>query len=156
MTAIALLGMSWFAIGLFLLYKGIFLLVQALTFDFAKNQMLIRQMKGIVHSPEHAAIVLLSIALLVGMIKGRFVLGKTARRTVSRILQTPEPIALKELFSPKYLLLVAFMISLGILMNRSKMSLDIRAIIDVAVGSALIQGGVQYFRSALQLKYIKS
>ena len=156
MRAIALLGISWFGVGLFLLYKGIFLLVHALTFDYMKNQVVIREMKRFVNSSEHAAIMILSFALFLGIIKGRFILGRTARRTVSRILQTPEPISLKEIFPPKYLVLVAFMISLGFFMNRSSLSFDIRGIIDVAVGSALIQGGMQYFRSALQLKYIKS
>ncbi len=150
-SAITTLGVMWFGIGVFLLYKGIFLLMQALVTD---RGVLIPKLKGIASTPDYAVMFLLSVSLLLGMLKGRFVLGKTARKTVSKILQTPEPIAVKEVFSFKYVVIIAFMISLGMTMNRSGLAFDIRGVIDVAVGSALIQGGMQYFRSALQIRSI--
>jgi hypothetical protein len=149
---IILMGVMWFGVGFFLLYKGLFLMMQAITFHDPKNVVLLSLMKKLIPSQENAAILLLSIGLFLGMMKGRFVLTKTAKKTVSKILQIPEPIKLKEIFPVTYLLLIAGMMSLGMLMNICALSFDIRSMVDVAVGSALIQGGVYYLRSAFQLK----
>jgi len=151
-VAIALMGAMWFSIGAFLLYKGIFLLMQACTFYEPKNVILISQMRKFVPSVENAAILILSIGLFLGIMKGRFVLATRARKEVCKLLQIPEPIHIKHVFSIKLLAIMAIMMSLGMAMTVGKLSYDIRAMIDVAVGSALIQGAVQYFRSAVQVR----
>ena len=147
---IALSGFLWFAIGISLLYKGLnFIAIAA----FQTNSLCFK-MKGIFGDTQRAALFLIGIGLLVGFMKGRFVLAKTVRRVVGRISSLPLPIRFKDAYSKSYWILIGSMVALGMTFRFLPIPIDLRGTIDVAIGSALINGAMLYFRAASQYKSI--
>jgi hypothetical protein len=139
---IALSGFLWFFIGTSLLYKGLQLITQA---AFSPDSLCSKwQLFG---SPQQTATCFIAVGLLVGFIKGRFVLAKTVRRVVSRISTLPLPIRLQDAYSRSYWILIASMVALGMSFRFLPIPIDIRGTIDIAIGSALINGAMLYFRS---------
>lgn len=129
---IALSGVTWFVIGTFLLYKGLRLINEAIHQDDLSHR---------------AANAFIGIGLLVGFFKGRFVLVKTVRRVVSRITSLPLPIQFKDAYSPSYWILIASMMALGMIFRFLPIATEIRGTIDIAIGSALINGALLYLRA---------
>lgn len=120
-------GLLWLAIGSRLLYKGLQFLSVA---------------------PKEKATLLLIIGLLIGFFKGRFVLVKSIRKTVLRIVSLPLPIRVSNVYVPSYYILILGMMGLGIALRFLPLSSEIRGMIDVAIGSALLNGALLYFRYA--------
>lgn len=141
---IALSGFVWFFIGAFLLYKGLHLITRA---SFESGSLCDR-MRETFGTPQQAATVFIATGLLIGFFKGRFVLVKTVRRVVSRIASLPLPIRFKDAYSTSYYVLIGSMMALGMVFRFLPIPLDIRGTIDVAIGSALINGALLYFRAA--------
>ncbi len=128
--AIALSGTLWMGIGIMLLTKGLRLLVTA--------------GKG-----EQTTLALVSVALLLGFIKGRFVLAKTVRRVVSRIASLPE-VTFTNVYEKKYLILLSSMVALGVSLKFFPLPPQVLGFVDVVIGSALINGALLYIRSLFQ------
>lgn len=153
-TVIILSGTLWLCIGVFLLTLGINLLVQGTqTENFIQNhypwlESLAPHMGGL----ENAVTVLMAVALLIGYLKGKFVLAKTAQRILTRIHSLQAPIKLAQVFTPKYMALIGSMMLLGMMIKFFGVPSDIRGTIDVAVGSALINGSMFYFRESFTRK----
>jgi hypothetical protein len=125
---IAFSGFLWFAIGGSLLYKGL---------------------KFISLGPsQEMGTMLIALGLAIGFLKGRFVLSKTVARVSSRIASLPLPIRFKDAFSKSYWILIGCMMALGMLFRFLPISVEVRGVIDVAIGSALINGAMLYFRAA--------
>jgi len=85
-------------------------------------------------------------AFLIGYLKGRTVLKKSALRQIQRIEAITTQAKIYHLYSPGFFILVLFMIGLGISMRFLPITLEVRAFIDVAIGTALLQGALHYFR----------
>lgn len=101
---------------------------------------------NIVKGPEQGVMVLVLLALIVGFLKGRTVMAKAARRQVKRILSLQNPTSLKNLYSPAYYILILVMIGFGMILRFLPVTIDVRGAIDCAIGCALINGALQYFR----------
>jgi hypothetical protein len=142
-------GLIWFGIGLYLLQLGLNLLIGI---DAAHSYPLIEWMRSYFGSLESAAVALLALALFIGYFKGRYVLGKTALKGIKRISSFPNPAKISQIYQPKYYLLIGCMICLGISMKFFGVSNDIRGFVDTAVGSALINGALVYFRNTQTAK----
>ena len=126
---ISISGLIWAAAGIMLLYKGLKILS-----DFPD--------KG-------AASWWIAAGLFIGFIKGRFVLAKTVQRISKRILSLPAPIQFADAYPKSYWILICSMMALGIAM---RLVPDVwHGFIDVAVGSALINGAMLYFRTNREL-----
>lgn len=153
-SAIILSGLLWSAIGVMLFYKGVFFLVQAtfyeVGFSGATNLILLPFLSI---SPAKSIMYLLILALSLGIAKGRIIFAKTVRKGVLRIVQLPNPVKLHQVYSLKYIIIIALMMGLGIAMKKLAISEEIRGVIDVAVGAALIQGAYLYFKAAYQLRF---
>ena len=91
---------------------------------------------------------MVAVGLLVGFFKGRFVLSKTVSKMVGRVLSLPLPIRFSQVYHPSYYFLIALMICLGLLLKYLPIPIDLRGMIDVAIGSALVNGALLYFRAA--------
>lgn len=124
-------GAVWFIIGGFLLSMGLYFLVL---------------------QPQKSSMILVSLGLALGFIKGRFILSKTAQKAVKKIQLISEPISFLQVYPPIYLGLIASMMLLGIGLKWLEIAFYIRGVIDVAVGFALINASTIYFRSAYVLK----
>jgi hypothetical protein len=150
-TLIVISGSMWIGIGVFLLQLGLgFLMdaVQSLLLQADEGYPLMSQL-SVLGEVKIAALVLVLLSLITGFFKGRMVLKKTVMRNLLRIKNFPDPTSLLNMYSKGNLFLIVGMMGLGVLMRLSGISSDVRAFIDIAVGSALIQGGVYYLRSAL-------
>ena len=101
---------------------------------------------------EKEALAILSAALLIGFVKGRFMLSKSVKRMKNHLLSCAAQISFKEAYPKGYYFLLGGMFLLGLLMKFMPLPIEWRAFIDVAVGSALIQGAILYVKEALLIK----
>ena len=147
-TWIVISGMIWFMVGIGLMTLGLNFIVFKAQLDAFETTSLIAQLSPIAGGREKAALVLITIGLIIGFIKGRFVLVKTVRRVVERIMSLPAPVKFSQVYSKGYLLLIGGMILLGMSMKWIGLPAEVRGLIDVAIGSALMNGAVAYFRIA--------
>jgi hypothetical protein len=132
-------GAVWMAVGCFLLPLGLKLLV------VSPQGPLLNSLGG----GEQVALLLVALGLCIGYMKGRYVLGKTAAKGIEHIKSLPNPSSIAKIYGPKYLILLGGMVALGISIKYFGVPNDIRGLVDVAVGTALIQGAAVYFRFAL-------
>ena len=128
-TWIAISGIIWFVVGIGLLTLGFNFLLFAGTTEFP----------------------IILIALVIGFLKGRFVLLKTVRRVVERILKLEPPVRFSQVYSKGYLALIGSMVLLGMSMKYLGLNPQIRGLVDIAIGSALLSGAFAYFRIALKV-----
>lgn len=80
-------------------------------------------------------------ALSVGLIKGKFILDKTAGRVIERveILQEPNPFkSVFQMFGAKTIALILAMIGLGVALRIAGVSFEVRGLVYIAVGIALL------------------
>jgi len=137
-------GVTWLGIGGFLLFKGLRLITEAVLIQGS----LCFQLQSISGSPQGGAVVLIVAALIIGFLKGRFVFAKTVQKMVARIASLSVPIRFTAVYTPSYWILIGCMMALGFLFRWLPIPLDLRGFLDVAIGSALINGSFLYFRSA--------
>jgi len=149
---IALSGFLWFFIGASLLYKGLHLITDA---AFQPDSLCDR-MRGVFGTAQQAATLFIALGLFAGFFKSRFVLVKTVQRVVSRIASLPLPIRFKEAYSPSYWILIGSMVALGMTFRFLPIPIDIRGTIDIAIGSALVNGALFYFRAARQYQVVRN
>ena len=76
------------------------------------------------------------IGFAIGWAKGRWVLSKTARRMIGRIPHLPQPIRLRDAVPLSYLALIGVMV--GLSMALRWLPGDLRGVVDLAVGTALL------------------
>lgn len=147
---IVISGLVWFGIGVYLLQLGLNLLLGGVNNpDLSLSQYpLLRTLSPYTGSLESAAIVLVVIALFIGYFKGRYVLGKSAKRGVDRIRSFSNPASLLNIYSWQYYILLGSMVALGISIKYMGLNHDVRGLIDAAIGSALINGAMIYFKLA--------
>lgn len=141
---IAISGFIWLLVGSLLLYKGLVLISDAV---LTPNSFCSR-LQGTFGSPQKAGTVLIALALVVGFLKGRFILSKTVKRVSLRITSLPLPIRFKSVYAPSYWILIGGMMGLGMTMRFLPIPVDVRGFVDVAVGAALMNGAMLYFRTA--------
>ncbi|PWU15453.1 MAG: hypothetical protein C5B45_02560 [Chlamydiae bacterium] len=128
-------GVIWLIIGGFLLSMGLYLLILQPS-----------------SQRQEYAMALVCLGLLLGFIKGCFILSKTAQKAVKKVLLISEPISILQVYPPIYLGLIVSMMLLGIGLKWLEIDSYIRGVIDVAVGFALINTSKVYFQSAYVLK----
>lgn len=92
---------------------------------------------------ESVAAGIIAAALFIGWAKGKFILRKTCQKTLVRLNGLQDPVPFNQVFEKKYLLLIAIMMSLGIMMRFVDPLL--RGAVDVAIGTALIHGSMGFF-----------
>lgn len=150
-TLIVLSGIIWLIVGCALLSLGINILIESTLQDYmaSSSKPIVNFFSTFTANQESAVLILLTICLFIGYMKGRYVLGKSALKGVARILTFPNPTHIKNIYSAKYYILLSGMGLLGILVKL--FPTDIRGAVDVTIGSALINGAIIYFRSAYEL-----
>ncbi|MFN0065051.1 MAG: hypothetical protein ACKVOH_02305 [Chlamydiales bacterium] len=149
-TLILMAGLVWFFVGIFLLSMGIHLIQKMVSHPgllFQKNGFsLVRLLTPVLQNRGNVTTSLIICGLGIGYFKGRYVLGRTVKRQTKRIFSLPEPSHIKNIYSVGLYMLIAGMMSLGILMRFLPITPDTRGWVDVAIGTALITGALQYFR----------
>ncbi|HEX2580012.1 MAG TPA: hypothetical protein VHK67_06405 [Rhabdochlamydiaceae bacterium] len=141
-------GIKWFAIGAMLLTRGLRLITAAAD-QAAIEAPFIKFLQSFASSRHQAALLIVCLGLFVGFIKGRTVLAKTVNRIASRINLHPERLTLKQAYDQRYWIVIVLMMVLGMSFRALSVPFDIRGGVDVAIGSALINGAMLYFRHTL-------
>ena len=101
---------------------------------------------------EHIAIG--SVALTVGLLKGKFILDKTANRVIENTtnLQEPNPFkSIFQMFGGKTIALIASMMGIGVILRAAGVSFEIRGLIYLAVGTGLLWSCRQYWTKSFQV-----
>lgn len=143
-------GCLWMGIGVFLLRKGLhFLNAARLDPDSISVSL-----QGVLGSADQMSTLILVFGLLVGFLKSRFVFSKTVARVVHRIQSLPLPIRFSQVYTPAYWMIIGSMMMLGMVFRFLPIPIDLRGFIDVAIGSALMHGGIMYFRKAREMKIV--
>lgn len=145
---IVISGVMWFVVGIGLLTLGMNFIVVIGQSPVQDGNSVMALLSSFAGGQEQASLALITIGLVVGFIKGRFVLAKTTKRVVSRIIALKDPIAFSQVYSKGYLFLIGGMVLLGMSMKWINLPLELRGFVDVAVGSALMNGASAYFRAA--------
>ena len=95
---------------------------------------------------EHIAIG--SAALSIGLLKGKFVLDKTASRVIENTINLQEANPFKsiyQMFGGKTIALIASMMGIGVILRAAGVSFEIRGLIYLAVGTGLLWSCRQYW-----------
>lgn len=147
-TLSILAGSIWLLAGANLLFLGTrFLLQSAQPAVIATSNLpILNAIMGWVPQVEFAIPILAFIAAGIGVLKGSTILRKAARREVKRITLLPHPVSITQLYSRRGVILLAVMVCLGISLRFMNVPLDVRGVIDVAVGVGLILGSLSYLR----------
>ena len=151
-------GLVWLMIGAFLLNLGLGLITKGFTsslFSFEGYSPFFVWMAGCMNGFENAALLVIMTALVVGYLKGRFVLNKVALESGSRIAALENPTTLSSLYTKKNLIVIASMILLGVLFRLLGVPHDLRGFFVTAVGTALLQGSLTFFQLARKLNTSK-
>jgi hypothetical protein len=154
-TLVIISGLVWLAVGCFLLPLGLKLLVASAAASILGDTApypLLASFSSYVGGAHTAAMLLIALGLIVGQLKGRKVLSKSIHRSVKRIKNFPNPTSITNLYGFGYLILFASMVLLGMSIRYFGVPSDIRGLIDVAIGAALIQGSILYFREAQAIR----
>ncbi len=102
--------------------------------------------------PQHLAIG--GLALTVGLLKGKFVLDKTAARVIDRTASLNESNPFKsvfQMFGGKTIALIVSMMGIGVILRAAGVSFEIRGLIYLAVGTALLWSCREYWKSSFQI-----
>jgi hypothetical protein len=156
---VAFSGVLWMLVGLSLLSLGLHLLSDAAEMPWSaieESYPVLRSIGPVLGGHAAASVLLICGGLAIGYLKCRFVLAKTVRRVVTRIVKQPEPMAFGSAYSKGYIFLILGMMGLGMSIKYLGGPSDIRGLVDTAVGSALINGALLYFRNATALPAVQS
>ena len=94
-----------------------------------------------------------TIALAVGLVKGKFLLDRTAGRVIERVDTLAEPNPFKsvfQMFGAKTIALILAMMGIGIVLRVAGVSFEIRGLIYLAVGAALLWSCRRYWLATFQ------
>ncbi|MGA8164296.1 MAG: hypothetical protein WB791_04625 [Waddliaceae bacterium] len=154
-TLVIISGCLWLVIGCFLLSIGLRYVLEGVSQGVASNAsqgFLVGYLGGYVGGCENGAVALIALSLMLGFVKGRYVMVKSVDRVVRRICRFPNPTHVFNIYSFSYYLLIAFMVLLGVSIKYFHLPNDVRGAVDIAIGAALINGAMLYFRRLSDLR----
>ena len=128
-------GLIWIIVGLFLIYRG----------SGLYNLAVIEQ-----NTSKEALIISVILGVVIGILKGKFVLSKTALRNRNRINQLVPPLSIHHIFSGSFYGLIAGMMILGFLLREFNAYLGgyvVVASIYCGIGMALIAASSVYWKN---------
>ena len=146
--AIVLSGLTWMFIGAFLLYKGLYYSVMCILAPPA----MLNWIAHYLGSVQNGILFVIAVGLILGVVKARYVLIKTIQRVVKGIMVKPSPLKLTSVYRKRYCILILSMMVRTPILRFLPITNDIRGLIDIAIGSALLNGALIYFRLAMMLK----
>lgn len=107
------------------------------------------------HATELAITISGIVAGLIGLVKGKFVLSKTAHRNKNRIYSLDDPVSLQDIFAKPFYFLIPMMMGLGILLrsyNEYVGGYIVVGAIYCGIGMALIVSSRVYWFSESELQ----
>ena len=95
----ALSGAVWFTVGVWLLTWGLDRVISKAQLDVHEVTSWVARLSHLAGGREQAALLLITIALIVGIAKGRMAMGKAVRRVASRLDAIKGPYSLGQVYS---------------------------------------------------------
>ena len=132
-SLISIAGGLWCVIGLFLFFRGFGL------YQLAGQEQ---------HATQVAIILSVITAVVIGLVKGKFVLSKTARKNKTRIYGLEDPVRIHQIFAKPFYFLIPMMMGFGILLRSYNEYLGgyvVVAAIYCGIGMALIISSRTYW-----------
>ena len=127
-------GLIWIIVGLFLIYRG----------SGLYNLAVIEQ-----NTSKETLIISVILGVVIGILKGKFVLSKTALRNRNRINQLVPPLSIHHVFSGPFYGFIAGMMILGFLLREFNAYIGgyvVVASIYCGIGMALIAASSVYWK----------
>lgn len=153
---IVISGVIWCLVGVLLMTLGMHHLMDSVRLwdeiVLSSDLSMVKVFSLLLSKPQQVIAAIVAICLLVGYAKGHFLLGRSVKSGVQRILSYPNPSEIKNIYAKKYYLLIALMMGMGMMLRILHIPEDIHGAIDLAIGSALLKGGLTYFKYALAEK----
>ena len=128
-------GFVWITVGLFLIYRG----------SGLYNLAIMEQ-----NTSRGTLIISVILGVVLGILKGKFVLSKTALRNRNRISQLVPPVSIQQVFSGPFYGFIAGMMILGFLLREFNEYLGgyvVVASIYCGIGMALIAASRVYWKN---------
>lgn len=144
--ALVFFGILWLMVGIGLSLKGYQYGLLAIGADDLTS--LIALPQDTLRKTEQSLMMMLSIGLMVGYLKGRFIMTRSVQRFMRGIVQLDEPLTIRDILTTKYLILIGCMMILGIILRYLPIPFSIKATVDFAVGVALLYGSFYTFQQA--------
>lgn len=122
----------WLTGGLIMIYLGILRLTEgAGDMDFA------------------LVVGAVTAALVIGLAKGKFILGKTSERNIHRIEEMTEPQKPMMVYSVRSWIVIGVMILLGMSLNQGWIPLPMfwRGVVNIGIGTGLVISSLKYVRT---------
>lgn len=91
------------------------------------------------------------VATFLGFLKGRFVISKTVSQNVERIKALAKDPFFFEFYAPKTWVILFAMVLLARTISSLDIPLELRIILDIAVGTALFYGSMLFFFHARKI-----
>jgi hypothetical protein len=94
-----------------------------------------------------------ALAVGAGLVKGKLILDRTAGRVIDRVetLQDPNPLkSVFQMFGAKTIALIVAMMTFGIVLRAAGVSFEVRGLIYIAVGMALLWSCRRYWVASFQ------
>lgn len=145
-------GLLWLFIGTYLLILGLNLSLEAINSPIIANYPIHNAFASLLGGKTFVGVILISLGLMIGFFKGQYVLSKSARRVVKRIVSFANPMSIIHIYSPSYYILLGSMVFLGISIKYFNCPSDIRGFVDIAIGAALITGSLFFFKLASMIR----
>ncbi len=126
-------GGLWCVVGLFLIFCGFGL------YRLAGQEQ---------HATQVAIILSVITAVVIGLVKGKFILSKTARKNKARIYGLENPVHIHQIFAKPFYILIPMMMGLGVLLRSYNEYLGgyvVVAAIYCGIGMALIVSSRTYW-----------
>ena len=144
----------WFLVGGMLLYKGVEYLMESVALQLIARdeQPLLGFFTHLLGSPYYALMQMLFASLAIGYVKGFLALKRSTERLIRVVQPYGEKIPLAAAFPWWYVAVMVVMMGLGMAMKFAPLYSDVRGMIDVAVGFALLSGSTFFLRAIASLK----
>ena len=140
----ALAGSIWGLVGLFLIIRGVIMYQDALNTQ---------------NATQTALMIAITVSIILGVAKGRFVLSKTARRNKSRIESIEGPLKIHHVYAKSFYFLIAGMILLGVSLRTFNEYLGGYVVVGAiycGIGLALMVSSLTYWKKETQLSTEKN
>ena len=138
----------WACVGIMLLNKGLRLTIGSTQ---EVHTPLLSWIQSVFERPaEQSALFIVCLGIFFGFLKGRFALRRSINRIIDNV-KIAQKVSFKIVYPPKFLFLMAAMMGLAMTLKALAVPKDIMGLIDIAVGSALINSSIIYLRNIITL-----
>ncbi len=148
-------GCLWLFTSLYLLQYGARLLISSIPAPepfVPYTHPLLETLAPIAGGRDHVAVLIVLGCLTTGLLKCRYVLSRSVRRGIDRIMSLPNPSPITKIYPLRYYLLILSMVALGFFLRHSGTPEDLRAACYLSIGFGMMKGSSLFFKHSLVVR----